>query len=93
MPQKGIIREYDKHLRQTIGVAESTRCRYSRYVQHFLSETGTDVFQDKLSHLQPSELIQYVLKQREHHPLPVLKSMITALRSFLQRKVSTSHLS
>lgn len=84
MPQKGIIIEYEKHLRRTIGVAESTRCRYSRYVQHFLRETGTDVFQDKLSYLQPSELIQYVIKQREHHPLPVLKSMITALRSFLR---------
>jgi integrase/recombinase XerD len=84
MHVKKIISEYDTHLRRTIGVAESTRCRYSRYVQHFLRETGTDVFQDKLSYLQPSELIQYVIKQREHHPLPVLKSMITALRSFLR---------
>jgi len=84
MSQKGIINEYDKHLRQTIGVAESTRCQYTRYVLHFLSETGTDVFQDKLSHLQPSQLIQYVIKQREHHPLSVLKSMIIALRSFLR---------
>jgi len=84
MSQKGIINEYDKHLRQTIGVAESTRCQYTRYVLHFLSETGTDVFLDKSINLQPSELIQYVIKQREHHPLPVLKSMITALRSFLR---------
>ena len=48
MSQKGIINEYDKHLQQTIGVAENTRCQYTRYVLHFLSETGTDLFKERI---------------------------------------------
>lgn len=55
MPQKRIINEYDKHLRQTIGVAESTRYQYTRYVLHFLSETGTDIFQDNRDTQLPHE--------------------------------------
>jgi site-specific recombinase XerD len=84
MQVKELISEYDRHLKQTIGVTESTRCQYIHYVQRFLREAFTDAFQDKLSHLQPGELIQYVIKQREHHNEPVLKSMVTALRSFLR---------
>lgn len=84
MHVKKIISDYDEYLHQTIGVTESTRYQYIRYVQHFLSEAVTDVFQDKLSNLQPSELIQYIIKQREHYNVPVLKSMITSLRSFLR---------
>jgi len=81
---KELINEYGKHLQQARGVSESTRHQYIYYVQRFLNETFTDVFPDKLRHLQPSELIQYVIKQKEHHHEPVLKSMLTALRSFLR---------
>ena len=84
MQVKELISEYGKHLHQARGVCESTRHQYIHYVQRFLSETFTDVFPDKLGDLQPSELIQYVIRQREHHHAPVLKSMLTALRSFLR---------
>lgn len=84
MQVKELISEYGKHLQQAIGVSESTRHQYIHYVQRFLNEKFTDVFQDKPINLQPSELIQYVIKQREHHHVPVLKSMLTALRSFLR---------
>lgn len=84
MQGKELVSEYGKHLQQAIGVSESTRHQYLHYVQRFLSETFTDVIPDKLINLQPSELIQYVIKQREHHNVPVLKSMLTALRSFLR---------
>ena len=84
MQVKKLIREYGKYLQQAIGVSESTRHQYIHYVQRFLSETFPDVSQDKLSHLQPSELIQYVIKQREYCNEPVLKSLLTALRSFLR---------
>ena len=84
MQVKELISEYGKHLQQAIGVSESTRHQYIHYVQRFLSETFKDGFKDKLSHLQPTELIQYVIKQREHHNVPVLKSMVTTLRSFLR---------
>jgi len=84
MQVKKLINEYGQHLQQARGVSESTRHQYIHYVQHFLSETFTDVFPDKLRHLQPSELIQYVIKQKENHHEPVLKSMLTALRSFLR---------
>jgi site-specific recombinase XerD len=84
MQLKELISEYGKHLQQARGVAENTRHQYIHYVQRFLSETFTDVIQDKLRQLQPSELIQYVIRQKEHHHAPVLKSMLTALRSFLR---------
>ncbi|MDH7514052.1 MAG: site-specific integrase [Clostridiales bacterium] len=82
MQLQELINAYGQHLQQARGVSESTRHQYIHYVQRFLSETFTDVFPDKLSHLQPSQLIQYVIKQKEHHHEPVLKSMLTALRSF-----------
>jgi len=84
MRRKELINEYGQHLQQARGVSRSTRHQYLHYVQHFLSETFTDVFPDRLRHLQPSELIQSVIKQKEHHHEPVLKSMLTALRSFLK---------
>ncbi|MFQ6094028.1 MAG: site-specific integrase [bacterium] len=84
MQLKELINEYGKHLRQVRGVSRSTRHQYIHYVQRFLSETSTDVFPNKLHHLQPCDLIQYVIKQKEHHHEPVLKSMLTALRSFLK---------
>lgn len=84
MQVKELIRAYGEHLQKARGVAESTRHQYIHYVQRFLSETFTDVFPDKLRDLQPSQLIQYVIKQKEHHHEPVLKSMLTALRSFLR---------
>jgi len=84
MQVKELISEYDKHLQQARGVSESTRHQYIRYVQRFLSETFTDVFQDKPIHLQPSELIRYVIKQSGHHHVPVFKSLLTALRSFFR---------
>jgi site-specific recombinase XerD len=84
MQVKELINEYGEHLQQARGVSESTRHQYIYYVRRFLSETFTDVFRDKPCHLQPSELIRYVIKQKEHHHEPVLKSMLTALRSFLR---------
>jgi integrase/recombinase XerD len=81
---KELINGYGKHLQQVIGVSESTRHQYIYYVQRFLRESFVDVCPDKLRDLQPGELIQWVVKQREHHHLPVLKSSITALRSFLR---------
>jgi len=84
MKVKEAIDEYGEHLQQARGVSESTRHQYIHYVQRFLSETFTDVFPDKLCQLQPSQLIQYVIKQKEHHHEPALKSMLTALRSFLK---------
>jgi len=84
MQGKELVSEYGQYLQQAIGVSESTRHQYIHYVQRFLSETFTDVIPDKLRNLQPGELIQYVIKQREHHNVPVLKSMLTALRSFLR---------
>jgi len=84
MRRKELINKYGQHLQQARGVSRSTRHQYLHYVQHFLSETFTDVFPDRLRHLQPSELIQSVIKQKEHHHEPVLKSMLTALRSFLK---------
>jgi hypothetical protein len=67
MQVKELIREYGKHLQQARGVSESTRHQYIHYVQCFLSETFIDLFPDKLRDLQPSELIQYVIKQREQN--------------------------
>lgn len=84
MQEKELISAYGKHLQQARGVSKSTQHQYIHYVQRFLSETFNDVFPDKLRDLQPSELIQYVIKQKEHHHEPVLKSMLTALRSFLR---------
>ena len=84
MQVKKLVKEYGNYLQQAIGVSESTRHQYIHYVQRFLSEIFPDVSQDKLSHLQPSELIQYVIKQREYYNEPVLKSLLTALRSFLR---------
>jgi len=84
MQSKELINAYGQHLQQARGVSENTRHQYIHYVQRFLSETFADVFLDKLRHLQPSQLIQYVMKQKEHHHEPVLKSMLTALRSFLK---------
>jgi len=81
---KELINEYGKHLQQARGVSESTRHQYIHYVQRFLSETFTDVIQDKLRNLQPGELIQYVIRLREQNNVPVLKSLLTALRSFLK---------
>jgi hypothetical protein len=71
MQVKELIREYGKHLQQARGVSESTRHQYIHYVQRFLSETFIDLFPDKLRDLQPSELIQYVIKQREQNNIPV----------------------
>jgi hypothetical protein len=65
MQVKELINEYAEHLLQARGVSESTRHQYIHYVQRFLSETFTDVIQDKLRNLQPGELIQYVIRQRE----------------------------
>jgi len=84
MQVKELINEYGQHLQQARGVSESTRHQYIHYVQRFLSETFTDVFPDKLRHLQPRDMIEYVIKQKERHHEPVLKSMLTALRSFLK---------
>ena len=84
MQVKELVSEYGKHLQQARGVAESTRRQYTYYVQRFLGETFADVFPDKLRLLQPSELIQYVIRQREHYNIPVLKSRLTALRSFFR---------
>lgn len=84
MQVKEIISEYNNYLQQTVGVTKSTRYQYLRYVLHFLSEASKDVFGDKLGNLQPSELTQYVIKQREYHNAPVLKSMATTLRSFFR---------
>lgn len=84
MQVRELIDEYGEHLQQARGASESTRHQYIHYVQRFLNETFTDVFPDKLRHLQPSQLIQYVMKQKEHHHEPVLKSRLTALRSFLK---------
>ena len=84
MQVKKLISEYGEHLQQARGVAESTRRQYTYYVQRFLGETFADVFPDKLRLLQPSELIQYVIRQREHYNIPVLKSRLTALRSFFR---------
>jgi len=84
MQVKEVINEYGQHLQRARGVSESTRHQYIHYVQRFLSESFTDVIQDKLRNLQPGELIQYVIRQREHHHEPVLKSMLTALRSFFR---------
>lgn len=84
MQVRELIDEYGEHLQQARGASESTRHQYIHYVQLFLNETFSDVFPDKLRHLQPRELIQYVMKQKEHHHEPVLKSMLTALRSFLK---------
>jgi site-specific recombinase XerC len=80
MQLKELVSEYAEHLKQARGVSESTRHQYIHYVQRFLSETFTDVIQDKLRNLQPGELIQYVIRQREQNNLPVLKSLLTALR-------------
>lgn len=84
MQVKELINEYGQHLQRARGVSRSTRHQYTHYVQRFLSETFTDVFPDMLLHLQPGELIEYVLKQKEHHHEPALKSMLTPLRSFLK---------
>lgn len=84
MQRKELINEYGQHLQQARGVSRSTRHQYMHYVQRFLSETVTEVFPDKLRHIQPGELIQYVIKQKERHHEPALKSMLTALRSFLR---------
>lgn len=84
MQLKELINEYGQHLQRARGVSESTRHQYIHYVKRFLNETFTDVFPEKLRHLQPSDLIEYVIKQKEHYHEPVLKSMLTALRSFLK---------
>ncbi len=84
MQLKELINEYGQHLQRARGVSESTRHQYIHYVKRFLNETFTDVFPEKLRHLQPSDLIEYVIKQKEHYHEPVLKSMLTALGSFLK---------
>ena len=84
MQEKELIGAYGKHLQQARGVSKSTQHQYIHYVQRFLSETFNDVFPDNLRDLQPSKLIRYVIKQREQNNVPVLKSLLTALRSFLR---------
>jgi len=84
MQGRELIDEYGEHLQHARGASERTRHQYIHYVQRFLNEAFTDVFPDKLRHLQPGQLIQYVMKQKEHHHESVLKSRLTALRSFLK---------
>ncbi|MHB8279725.1 MAG: site-specific integrase [Candidatus Humimicrobiaceae bacterium] len=84
MKVKKLIYEYDWYLKQTAGVSESTRRQYLRCTNHFLSEGLNNNISDKLCHLKPEDLIQYVIKQKKHHNMPVLKSMVRALRSFLK---------
>ena len=84
MQVKKLIDDYGKYLKQTVGVSESTRHQYLRYVKHFLGETFKDTIGDNLGNLKPYELIQHIMKQREHHNVPVIKSLLNALRSFLK---------
>lgn len=84
MKVKKLIYEYDWYLKQTAGVSESTRRQYLCYTNHFLSEGLNNTIADKLCHLKPEDLIQYVIKQKKHHNMPVLKSLVRALRSFLK---------
>lgn len=84
MKVKKLIYEYDWYLKQTAGVSENTRRQYLRYVNHFLSEGLKNNVTDKLCNLKPGDLIHYVIKQKEHHNIPVLKALTRALRSFLK---------
>ncbi len=88
MQIKEIVDEYSKYLQQTVDVSESTRHQYLRYVKHFLSEAFKDTFGDKLGNLKSNELIQYIMKRREHHNVPVIKFLLSALRSFLNGKIN-----
>ena len=84
MKVKKLIYEYVWYLKQTAGVSESTRRQYLRYTNHFLSEGLKNTIEDKLCNIKPEDLIQYVINQKKHHNMPVLKSMVRALRSFLK---------
>jgi len=84
MKVKKLIYEYDWYLKQTAGVSENTKRQYLRYVNHFLSEGLNNNNADKLSRLKPEDLIHYVIEQKKHHSIPVLKALVTALRSFLK---------
>ena len=84
MKVKKLIYEYDWYLKQTAGVSENTRRLYLYYVNHFLSEGLNNNNADKLSRLKPKDLIHYVIEQKKHHSIPILKALVTALRSFLK---------
>ncbi|TRZ50051.1 MAG: hypothetical protein D4S01_07500 [Dehalococcoidia bacterium] len=87
MQVKEILDEYSKYLQQTVNVSESTRYQCLLYVKHFLSEAFKDTFEDKLGNLKSNELIQYIMKQREYHNIPVIIFLLSALRSFLNGKI------
>ena len=84
MKVKKLIYEYDWYLKQTAGVSENTRRQYLRYTNHFVIEGLKNTIEDKLCNIKPEDLIQYVINQKKHHNMPVLKSMVRALRSFLK---------
>ncbi|MBC8421467.1 MAG: tyrosine-type recombinase/integrase [Actinobacteria bacterium] len=84
MKVEKLIYEYDWYLKQTAGVSENTKRQYLRYVNHFLSEGLNNNNTDKLSRLKPEDLIHYVIEQKKHHSIPVLKCLVKTLRSFLK---------
>ncbi|MBM3712635.1 MAG: hypothetical protein FJW56_04260 [Actinobacteria bacterium] len=84
MKFKELICDYEWHLKQTAGVSEDTIRQYLRYTNHFVTEGLKNNTSDTLCHLKPKDLIQYVIAQKNHHNMPVIKSMVSALRSFVK---------
>lgn len=84
MKVEKLIYGYDWYLKQTAGLSESTRRQYLRYVKHFICEGLNNNNTNKLSRLKPEDLIHYVMEQKKHHGIPVLKALVKTLRSFLK---------
>lgn len=79
-----IVYDFDRYLQQTVGARESTRRQYIRYIQQFLREKFCTVSEFELDNLRPSDLIQFMMNQKDYYKSPFLKAMTTALRSFLR---------
>jgi len=79
-----IINNFDKYLQDTLGATKNTRRKYILYVKQFLKERFPTISQDELPNIKPSDLMQFILNQRNHYKVPSLKAMSTALRSFFK---------
>ncbi len=84
MQSHEIVNEFDKYLYQTVGAKEGTRRQYIRYVQQFLRENVSTGSQIELSNLKSNDMIEFMINQKKYNKIPSLKSMTTAIRSFLR---------
>jgi len=65
-------------------VKETTKNKYTRYVQRFLRERFANFSEEQLSDLIPIDVIQFMMNQKRIYNTPTLKAMKKALRSFFR---------